>query len=263
MGWGGRGGPRPWRPPLQQQMLCMPLDAAAALQPLPQTDARLVASNSYRNSRPSCRSNARPPPPDSPTSYTFGLFDRLMVMLAGRVVYFGTTHRPMIDYFVGLCGAREPTVGDNLVEWLMVRARLPRMRLPRTRLPWTRLPGLGRAVARASALVLLLSGFRAGKRPTNTRQRLTEHSSMHHLTSLPKQPAAPLPAGLRHHAGAERRRRRARRHLRQQRPGKGGFGGAEFGSWGKQRTKTCTKPNKRIDRVAQSNCKHTGALGSN
>ncbi|GBF88373.1 hypothetical protein Rsub_01085 [Raphidocelis subcapitata] len=55
----------------------------------------------------------------SPTSYTFGLFDRLMVMLAGRVVYFGTTQRAMLDYFVGHCGARQPTVGDNLVEWLM------------------------------------------------------------------------------------------------------------------------------------------------
>ena len=55
----------------------------------------------------------------SPTSYCFGLFDRLLVLLGGRTVYHGPNGAPLIDYFVSSCHARQPTVGDNLAEWLM------------------------------------------------------------------------------------------------------------------------------------------------
>jgi hypothetical protein len=60
------------------------------------------------------------PPPDSPSAYCFGLFDRLLVLMGGRTIYFGGSGRQVIEYFTRHCGAREPQVGDNLAEWLMV-----------------------------------------------------------------------------------------------------------------------------------------------
>lgn len=35
----------------------------------------------------------------SPTPYTFNLFDRLLLLLRGRVVYFGPNGRTALDYF--------------------------------------------------------------------------------------------------------------------------------------------------------------------
>jgi len=49
------------------------------------------------------------------------MFDNLMVLMAGRVVYFGASGPQMVEYFTHFCGAREPTLGDNLAEWMMVR----------------------------------------------------------------------------------------------------------------------------------------------
>jgi hypothetical protein len=71
-----------------------------------------------------------------------------MVLLAGRVVYFGDTRHAMIDYFVSQCGARQPTVGDNLVEWLMVSSLDARMPGPG---PGAR-PGAARPSAAAATM---------------------------------------------------------------------------------------------------------------
>ncbi len=56
----------------------------------------------------------------SPTAYTFGLFDRLMLLLSGKVVYFGPNGTPAIDFFQKrfpeLEGIPE---GGNPAEWIV------------------------------------------------------------------------------------------------------------------------------------------------
>lgn len=55
----------------------------------------------------------------SPSSYCFGLFNKLLILMSGRLVYFGETGPVAISYFTGSCGARQPQVGDNLAEWML------------------------------------------------------------------------------------------------------------------------------------------------
>jgi hypothetical protein len=59
------------------------------------------------------------PPALQPSSFCYGLFDRVMVLTAGRVLYFGDAKGEAIAHFTGLCGARQPQVGDNLAEWTL------------------------------------------------------------------------------------------------------------------------------------------------
>lgn len=56
----------------------------------------------------------------SPTSYVFNLFDRSMMLLKGKVVYFGENGGQVLDYFQNQC----PTVeglkeGENPAEWIV------------------------------------------------------------------------------------------------------------------------------------------------
>jgi ABC-type multidrug transport system ATPase subunit len=55
----------------------------------------------------------------SPSSYCFGLFDQLLLLLEGRLVYLGGAEDAAIAYFMATCGARQPRVGDNLAEWML------------------------------------------------------------------------------------------------------------------------------------------------
>jgi ABC-type multidrug transport system ATPase subunit len=55
----------------------------------------------------------------SPSSYCFGFFDRLLLLLGGQLVYLGGAGDEAIAYFTAMCGAREPRVGDNLAEWML------------------------------------------------------------------------------------------------------------------------------------------------
>ncbi|KAF8057935.1 ABCG31 [Scenedesmus sp. PABB004] len=55
----------------------------------------------------------------SPSSSVFGLFDRLLVLLGGRLVYLGPPGEAAIAYFTASVGAREPRLGDNLAEWML------------------------------------------------------------------------------------------------------------------------------------------------
>jgi ABC-type multidrug transport system ATPase subunit len=54
-----------------------------------------------------------------PSSYCFGLFDRLLLLLGGQLVYLGGAGDAAIAYFTATCEAREPRVGDNLAEWML------------------------------------------------------------------------------------------------------------------------------------------------
>ncbi|KAI3436016.1 hypothetical protein D9Q98_002073 [Chlorella vulgaris] len=56
----------------------------------------------------------------SPTPYTFGLFDRLLLLLSGQMVYFGPNGKHAVDYFHTKC----PTVprlkeGEAEAEWIV------------------------------------------------------------------------------------------------------------------------------------------------
>jgi ABC-type multidrug transport system ATPase subunit len=55
----------------------------------------------------------------SPSAACFNLFDRLLVLLNGHVVYHGGAGESAITYFTTCCGARQPQVGDNLAEWML------------------------------------------------------------------------------------------------------------------------------------------------
>jgi ABC-type multidrug transport system ATPase subunit len=55
----------------------------------------------------------------SPSAACFNLFDRLLVLLNGHVVYHGGAGEAAITYFTSCCGARQPQVGDNLAEWML------------------------------------------------------------------------------------------------------------------------------------------------
>lgn len=55
----------------------------------------------------------------SPSSYCFGLFHKLLILMSGKLVYFGEPGSAGISYFTGTCGARQPRVGDNLAEWML------------------------------------------------------------------------------------------------------------------------------------------------
>ncbi|GBF95049.1 P-loop containing nucleoside triphosphate hydrolase [Raphidocelis subcapitata] len=57
----------------------------------------------------------------SPTAYTFSLFDSMMILLRGRVVYFGPNDSDAIDYVRGLGGGGtgpQYKAGLNDAEWL-------------------------------------------------------------------------------------------------------------------------------------------------
>lgn len=45
----------------------------------------------------------------SPTAYSFSLFDSLMMLVRGRVVYFGPTGNACIDYLKGISNTQQPT----------------------------------------------------------------------------------------------------------------------------------------------------------
>lgn len=55
----------------------------------------------------------------SPSAACFNLFDRLLVLLNGHVVYHGSAGETAIAYFTSCCSARQPQVGDNLAEWML------------------------------------------------------------------------------------------------------------------------------------------------
>uniref|UniRef100_A0A383VBA5 ABC transporter domain-containing protein n=1 Tax=Tetradesmus obliquus TaxID=3088 RepID=A0A383VBA5_TETOB len=55
----------------------------------------------------------------SPSSYCYGLFDRLLLLLGGKLVYLGGAGEDAIAYFTATCSARQPQVGDNLAEWML------------------------------------------------------------------------------------------------------------------------------------------------
>ncbi|PRW20409.1 P-loop containing nucleoside triphosphate hydrolase [Chlorella sorokiniana] len=56
----------------------------------------------------------------SPTPYTFNLFDRLLLLLKGRVVYFGPNGKQALDYFHRQCPCLEGVKdGENEAEWLV------------------------------------------------------------------------------------------------------------------------------------------------
>jgi ABC-type multidrug transport system ATPase subunit len=54
-----------------------------------------------------------------PSSYCFGLFDRLLLLLGGQLVYLGGAGEEAISYFTAMCVAWEPRVGDNFAEWML------------------------------------------------------------------------------------------------------------------------------------------------
>lgn len=55
----------------------------------------------------------------SPSSYCFSLFDKLLILMSGQLIYFGEPESAAITYFKKSCGARQPRVGDNLAEWML------------------------------------------------------------------------------------------------------------------------------------------------
>ncbi|GBF95048.1 P-loop containing nucleoside triphosphate hydrolase [Raphidocelis subcapitata] len=57
----------------------------------------------------------------SPTAYAFSLFDRLMMLVAGRVVYLGPSGAPALDFVRGLpvSTVASPYQAYNEVEWLV------------------------------------------------------------------------------------------------------------------------------------------------
>jgi len=58
----------------------------------------------------------------SPSSFCFGLFNKLLVLVNGRMIYMGGAGDAAIDYFRKCCCARQPQVGDNLAEWILEAA---------------------------------------------------------------------------------------------------------------------------------------------
>lgn len=58
----------------------------------------------------------------SPTPYTFGLFDRMMLLLRGRVVYFGPNGAAALQYFQALCPCLDGLDQDGKkqgAEWIV------------------------------------------------------------------------------------------------------------------------------------------------
>ena len=56
----------------------------------------------------------------SPTAYAFSLFDRLMMLVRGEVVYFGGNGQPAVDYVRSSCPMiKEKAAGYNDAEWLV------------------------------------------------------------------------------------------------------------------------------------------------
>eukprot|EP00775_Hariotina_reticulata_P008880 gene8880-9058_t len=58
----------------------------------------------------------------SPSSFCFGLFNKLLVLVNGRMIYMGGARDAAINYFTKCCCARQPQVGDNLAEWILEAA---------------------------------------------------------------------------------------------------------------------------------------------
>ncbi|GIM04796.1 hypothetical protein Vretimale_9300 [Volvox reticuliferus] len=55
----------------------------------------------------------------SPSSASFALFDRVMVLASGWIVYFGEPGVTASDYLTRVCGCRPLGHGENLAEWMM------------------------------------------------------------------------------------------------------------------------------------------------
>ena len=55
----------------------------------------------------------------SPTSYTFNLFDSLLILLRGHVAYFGANGATALDFFHNACPHVDGLIaGGNEAEWL-------------------------------------------------------------------------------------------------------------------------------------------------
>jgi ABC-type multidrug transport system ATPase subunit len=44
----------------------------------------------------------------SPSSFCFQLFDQLLLLVRGRVVFFGTNGKAVVDYFNNICSGNLP-----------------------------------------------------------------------------------------------------------------------------------------------------------
>eukprot|EP01025_Chloroclados_australasicus_P023816 TRINITY_DN2402_c0_g1_i2.p1 TRINITY_DN2402_c0_g1~~TRINITY_DN2402_c0_g1_i2.p1 ORF type:complete len:652 (-),score=93.43 TRINITY_DN2402_c0_g1_i2:504-2429(-) len=54
----------------------------------------------------------------SPTQFAFRLFDNIMMLVRGQVVYFGPNDQTAIKYFESLPGVEPYDVGENEAEWI-------------------------------------------------------------------------------------------------------------------------------------------------
>jgi ATP-binding cassette subfamily G (WHITE) protein 2 len=57
----------------------------------------------------------------SPSPTTYALFDRLMLLVGGRTVYFGPNREPVLEHFraSGLPGTEVPLLMGREAEWLV------------------------------------------------------------------------------------------------------------------------------------------------
>lgn len=55
----------------------------------------------------------------SPSSYCYGLFDAVMVLVSGRTAYWGHPQQQCIEFFAGVLRVRPLRMGENIAEYVM------------------------------------------------------------------------------------------------------------------------------------------------